>query len=474
MGSPSQRDRFSRRGEPRWPSAKVERVLRGDEAARCYPPVATLWGSSVNAGDVMRKPFGLLPSPMSRRGLLRLGASTVTCALVAPHGGRRASAQNPSIEMWSNRPEWIDPIHQILEAFEKTMGIAVELTGIPSDIYRQKLLTATAGGELPDVVGYIEGTSIRDSVSTGDIVPLSERILDGLIQTVLDQVYFDGGPWGCPLASYTLGVFYHPDMFASAGISVPDAWNWDTLRAICQQLKDAGQTAMMMPASDGIVPYFFYILAASSVLGVGGFAALRNGERRLTEDVLVAAAQLLVDLRDLGAYNDDFATLGYGDGHERFANEQAALIVGSSWDYSFYRQVNPAAAIGFLAFPTPPTGGTTATVTGLELIYAVSAMSAQQDAAAQLVMWLATAEAQQLVANLLALPIRNDVRPANDPVLEAIVAARAASTNADVSAWYDVPELANSFAVAATALPQLLSGEQSAQSFAELMANGGY
>jgi ABC-type glycerol-3-phosphate transport system substrate-binding protein len=150
------------------------------------------------------------------------------------------------------------------------------------------------------------------------------------------------------------------------------------------------------------------------------------------------------------------------------------MTIGGSLEYAnYYRQRTTGAPLGFLSFPASPDGTTTATVTGLELIYAVSAKSSQFDSANQLVTWLATAEAQQLVANLLALPIRNDVRPDNDSVLAAVVDARAAVTNADVSAWYDVPELANSFAAAATALPRFLAGAQSAEDFAKFMADNG-
>jgi ABC-type glycerol-3-phosphate transport system substrate-binding protein len=407
-------------------------------------------------------------SPVNRRRLLQTtGAGTALAALGLPRFGIGVGAQDAlTLTIWGNHPEWKDPMLQILAAFEETTpGVKMELTNVPGQDYRTKLLTAIAGGATSDVLGMEEGMIITQA-QAGDELPfidLTGKIdISGLTDPARGQVEVDGKTYGTPLASYTVGIAYQKPIFEEHGLTPPTTW--DELKATAQALQDAGETPLVVGGKDWVHPYFMYIGFASSVLGPEGYAQLRAGERKLTDPEVVAAAQLLLDLQPF--YQAGFQATDYVTGKAIFANGQGAMQVAGTADFSGYRQVNPEADLGFIAWPGPEAGKY-ATNTGMELLYTVSrfATPEAQEAATKFVNWLATKDAQQMVSDLIALPVHKEVTESSDPIRQETVQAR----GQDVTVWYDLPETNATVTAAQNEQGGLWTGRLTAEQFAEAM-----
>ena len=142
------------------------------------------------------------------------------------------------------------------------------------------------------------------------------------------------------------------------------------------------------------------------------------------------------------------------------------MQVAGTADFSGYREVNPEADLGFIAWPGPEAGKYS-TNTGMELLYTVSRFASPeaQEAATKLVNWLATTEAQQLVSDKIALPVHKDVTDSSDPIRQETVAAR----GQDVIVWYDLPETNKTTDAASETQGGLWTGRLTAQQFAEEM-----
>jgi raffinose/stachyose/melibiose transport system substrate-binding protein len=407
-------------------------------------------------------------SPVNRRRILQTaGGAAALAALGLPRFTIGASAQDAlTLTIWGNHPEWKDPMLQILAAFEETIpGVKMELTNVPGQDYRTKLLTAIAGGATSDVLGMEEGMIITQA-QAGDELPFldltGEIDISGLTDPARGQVEVDGKAYGTPLASYTVGIAYQKPIFEQHGLTPPTTW--DELKATAQALQDAGETPIVLGAKDWVHPYFMYIGFSSSVLGPEGYAQLRAGERKLTDPDVVAAAQLLLDLQPY--YQAGFQATDYVTGKAIFANGQGAMQVAGTADFSGYRQVNPEADLGFIAWPGPEAGKY-ATNTGMELLYTVSRFSSPeaQEAATQFVNWLATKDAQQLVSDLIALPVHKEITESTDPIRQETVQAR----GQDVTVWYDLPETNATVTVAQNEHGGLWTGRLTAEQFAEAM-----
>jgi ABC-type glycerol-3-phosphate transport system substrate-binding protein len=416
----------------------------------------------------MTRATGLSGARLDRRRLLQgVGGAAALATLGQTGFTIGANAQDElTITMWGNHPEWRDPMLEILAAFEEANpGIKVEFTGIPGPDYPAKLQTAVAGGAPSDVLGALEGSIITQVAAGGELpfIDLTGKIdISGLTDTARGQVEVDGKVYGTPLASYTVGLAYQKPIFAEHGLEPPTTWQ--ELKDVAQALKDAGETPIVLGAKDGVHPYFMYIGLVSSILGPEGFEQLRRGERMLTDPDLVEAAQLLLDLRPF--YQSGFQATDYVTAKAIFANAQGAMEVAGTADFTGYREVNPEADLGFIAWPGPEAGKYS-TNTGMELLYTVSrfATPEAQEAATKLVAWLATEEAQQLVSDKIALPVHTGVTGSSDPIREETVAAR----GLDVIVWYDLPETALTFNAASEAQGGLWTERLTAEQFAAEM-----
>ena len=407
---------------------------------------------------------------LTRAGALRglggvLAAGAVGGLAGAGPAFARTSAQarrraTTTISMWGNHPEWKPVLDRLIASFEKTHpGINVEVSYKPGPQYTAALNTALAGGAAPDVIGWLEGDAIRTGAKAKQIDALDGKIpTSKLIPAARAQVAFNGHTYGSPLAAYTVGIFYQRPIFKKYGLTPPK--NWAQLTAISEKLKGEGVTPWSMPAKDMIIPYFFYIMAASAVLGQDGYKGLRRGTRKLTESQLVKAAQLMIDYQDY--YNEGYQAVSYAEGKALFAQGRTAMIIGGSADYTGYKQVNPKVDVGVFGFPSP-SGNRHVTVTGMELLYTVNAKSSHKPEATALVAWLSSRAAQQVVANELARPIAVGVVPsAGNRVGREMVLAGAP----DIPVWYSQPETGGTFG-AITGAGGIFTGDLDAAGFAK-------
>ena len=215
-----------------------------------------------------------------------------------------------------------------------------------------------------------------------------------------------------------------------------------------------------MPAKDMIIPYFFYIMAASAILGQDGYTGLRRGTRKVTEPQVVRAAQLMIDLQEY--YNEGFQAVSYAEGKALFAQGRTAMLIGGSADYTGYKQVNPKVDVGVFGFPSP-SGNRHVTTTGMELLYTVNAKSSHKPEATTLVAWLSSRAAQQVVADELARPIAVGVVPSagNRVGREMVLAGKP-----DIPVWYSQPETGGTFG-AVTSAGGIFTGDLDAAGFAK-------
>nr|WP_276610686.1 sugar ABC transporter substrate-binding protein [Kineococcus siccus] len=131
-----------------------------------------------------------------------------------------------------------------LEKFTQQTGITVELEVIPWDSLLQRILSATASGDAPDVLN-IGNTWSASLQATGAFLPFEDEQYqaiggkDKFLESSLGSTGAEGQPpTSVPLYGLAYGLFYSKAMFAEAGITEPPA-TWADLVADAKQLTDA-------------------------------------------------------------------------------------------------------------------------------------------------------------------------------------------------------------------------------------------
>jgi raffinose/stachyose/melibiose transport system substrate-binding protein len=348
-----------------------------------------------------------------------------------------AAGEKVTLVMWHNHPEWKDRVQAILDVFEQeNPNIHIELEEIPGPDYPVKRNTSITAGEAADLIAFAPGSELRSAAESGYIYDLTDLLnVESLTQSALDASKVDDKVYAVPiLGLYTVALYYHRSIFEEQGLTPPTTW--DELFAVGDKLKEAGIAPMMAPAQDGVIPFFLYMLAASSILKADGFEKIRTGERKLTDPDLLPAAQFVHDL--FPYFQEGALGTPYVEGKALFAHQQAAMMEGGSADFAGFTEVNPEVNLGVVPFPAP-AGGTPSTVTGMEAPFTINAKTEHLDEAVTFMQWMLTEKPGQMVADTITLPTIQGVTPSDNPTIQEMIEA---SRSNDVRVWYEFPETA--------------------------------
>lgn len=408
----------------------------------------------------------LLAHRIDRRTVAKMGGGlAILSALGLRFHAPGALAQDVTdVTMWGNHPEWKDQMDNLVAQFMTAHPeVKIDFSATPGQDYPAKLQTALAGGQPSDIIGEPEGNIIA-KVLGGQTLPYADLTgkidLSGLTDTARNQVSVNGVDYGCPLASYTVGIAYQRPIFTEHNLTPPTTW--DELTATCQALKDAGVQPIVLGAKDGVHPFFMYIGLTSAAIGPEGFAQIRSGEKKLTDADVLTGVQYLLSLQQF--FQPGFEATDYVAGKAIFAQGLGAMMVAGTADFTGFKEENPDADLGFIAWPGPEAGKYS-TNTGFELLYTAynGASEEKQAAAATFINWLATKDAQQIVSDTISLPIHKEITESSDRIRQETVAAR----GLDVTVWYAVPETGGTFDAISQNHGGLWTGRLTAEQFAE-------
>jgi len=141
----------------------------------------------------------------------------------------------------------IDILQREIGAFTKETGIRIKLNPFTG---QDKLYAMMAAGRAPDI--FYTNSTMRDQlaaegrlldlrvVSSGDSIV--QRFWPHVVQngTSVDGGWYSLGNW-----EFTCGVYYRKDLFAEAGLPLPDtSWTWD-------QMAGAARMLTRPPGADG-------------------------------------------------------------------------------------------------------------------------------------------------------------------------------------------------------------------------------
>ncbi|MCK2216860.1 sugar ABC transporter substrate-binding protein [Actinomadura sp. ATCC 31491] len=114
---------------------------------------------------------------------------------------------------------------QVMAAFEKANpGIDVTVELLPYDQYWTKLTADVVGGSAPDVF-WMTPTQFPEFVTKGVLAPVQVDTAK-YHQTVVGSFTYEGKLYGVPKDWGIVGLLYNKDLFAKAGVEMPDKLTW--------------------------------------------------------------------------------------------------------------------------------------------------------------------------------------------------------------------------------------------------------
>lgn len=150
----------------------------------------------------------------------------MTAALTACLAGCAGIASDTRLRWWAMSQEG-ENAPSLLPPFERATGIAVEVQAIPWTAAHEKVLTAFAGGSLPDVL-MVANDWLAELTLLGAIAPVPKAmtIATDVFPGAAAAVTIDGTPRAVPWVTDAWFQYFRRDLVGAAGYaSPPDRWN---------------------------------------------------------------------------------------------------------------------------------------------------------------------------------------------------------------------------------------------------------
>ncbi|MEV1006020.1 extracellular solute-binding protein [Streptomyces sp. NPDC049881] len=306
------------------------------------------------------------PGGASRRFRATL-TSAVTCVLAAT-GLAACGSDGPggrggdTLEVWVYQDGSTRLQEELVERFNETSDIDINLTQIPGENYQERMRTAMGSPNAPDIFFNWGGGSISDFVAEDMLVDLTDVLADdpefggAFIPAILDAGAVDGRYYGIPMRGVQpVILFWNRTLFEEAGVEAPQ--DWDDFRSLVGTFADRDITPVALGGADTWTELMWLEYLLDRFGGAEVFDRIRNGDSAAWGDpAVLAAAQEVASLVDDGAFGNNFRSVAYtNDGVSTFfAQGGAAMHLMGSWEFANQLANQPEFAADDLAWAPFP------------------------------------------------------------------------------------------------------------------------
>jgi multiple sugar transport system substrate-binding protein len=296
-----------------------------------------------------------------RRTVAGAAAAAATLALTAcgvtqPTGSTELSDEPVTLRvMWWGGDTRHARTQEVFDLFEeKNPNITIEPEFSDWNGYWEKLATATAGGNSPDVVQmdqlYLASYASRGSLA--DLGSLPQLDTSGLDESVLGMGTWNDTFYAMPISTTSTGLLVNTDLVEEVGVPLPDTstWSWEEFEAWSQEFTETSPNGTY---GSGIIYNEFSLQ----------LFARQHGDQLFSEDDIVIKPETLADYFQMaldwtsgGAAAPASLTaesLGLPLDQTPFATGKTAAIFTPSTMITAYAAAAGGAELELMPLPTP-------------------------------------------------------------------------------------------------------------------------
>jgi multiple sugar transport system substrate-binding protein len=346
---------------------------------------------------------------MRRTKTRGVAAATLVLTGLVLGGCSAGAGETDTVTLWIRDYQrgLVEPLAATYNATHETQ---VEITLVPSATYVQKLATATAGGDPPDVAA-LDLVFTPYFSQAGALVDITDRVeelpyRDDFSPAHASVADFDGRTYAVPFTGDVSVLFYNKTLFAEAGL---DPEKPPTTHA---EFRDAAAAIRALGGS----AYGYSFPGACGGCNIFGFTPLiwASGGDVLSEDGRTATldspevAEGLQLLRDMWT-DGSIPSLAQTDNGPNSSTAFQAGNVGMLADgTATLATLVRAGTVDFGVAPLPGRDGGSASFGGGDNL-AIMNGSDNPDGAWEFLEWATGEEAQTILAEQAVLPVRTDL-----------------------------------------------------------------
>jgi multiple sugar transport system substrate-binding protein len=181
----------------------------------------------------------------SRRTRAAIGATGAVALALAVTACSSSSGDAGSEEVtlrvaWWGSQERHDNFLSLIDEYEaENPDVTIEAEYSDSGGHWDRLATTTAGGDAPDVIAF-DKEHLFQYGGRGALLDLSTLDIDtaGFPAASIEQGSLDGELYGLPFSQNAYTVVANEDLFAQAGVDLPDdsTWTWDDFYEVTNEV----------------------------------------------------------------------------------------------------------------------------------------------------------------------------------------------------------------------------------------------
>ncbi len=226
--------------------------------------------------------------------------------------------------------EYMETIAGIYE--ERNPGITVEVKPQTQDTVVSEFQAAVAAKDPnigPDIQYIWDGIWTLEHAWAGNLAPLDEYIPESELSTMLAGNYlWDGKTWAVGFVQANPNIFYNKEYFAQVGVDSPPE-TWDEFMELCKKLKDAGITPFGWGLRDGWGNGWFPSMFGYSYIDSMEDILRLCADGTWVEQKWIDCFQYIDDMRKLGYFNEDAASVDFLQGWDLFAKGDVAMAIAT-------------------------------------------------------------------------------------------------------------------------------------------------
>ncbi|MDC7287981.1 extracellular solute-binding protein [Blautia schinkii] len=214
-------------------------------------------------------------------------------------------------------------------------NIKIDMQSFQSDDYQtRQLKVAVSDGSQADVFhSYAAGYS-QPFVDAGACLPLddyfdADKTWDRLQDGVLEYMTYDGTVYGIPLTRWAGVLFCNTDLFEQYQVEYPETW--DQLLEAVKVFRENGIVPMCVGAKEGWHACMYQNAFAMRTAGAEYCNKALVGEETLNTPEIVQSAQMMIDLKDAGAFDEGVLGLSSDEANMEFMMGNIPMYFSGSW-----------------------------------------------------------------------------------------------------------------------------------------------
>lgn len=288
----------------------------------------------------------------------------------------------------------------LLDEFEQTSNIKVNLQLIPAEQTATVLQTKLAVDETPDLIQYNLASAITDLNLERNFEILDDEAWVGRLLNK-DVLSASGHVYSFHVSQDTgmQGVVYNKQIFNDLGLQIPTTF--EEFLAVCEAIKASGVTPVFMPFKDAWAANIWPAAAFADYIAKSDptFFEDLNSNKRKWSDVpeFQTFLQQQYEVYEKGYTNSDILSDSYDMAVGKFLDKEVAMMFMGDWLIESVTQKDPEMELGLFAIPSIENPSIGASPLGGQLFIPKKAKHMEE--AKQFLEFLSSKEVAQKIVN---------------------------------------------------------------------------